>query len=198
MEALLIEQRSTIRLITNAVANFEKLSMAKRTLPVAEGRLKLLLDRWALCQQLDVKINIAATAVKKVDDDYFQNAEFDLAEEEFEAAHDFLQEKIAAFRTPSLPAANSTTLGNTAAADGAGLSATIKLPAIDLPKISGCYTEWTNYKSMFETLITQHEALNNVQRLHYLKSTLSGEASRILQHFSVTEANFQAAWDLLE
>lgn len=193
-----MEQRATVRLITNAVANFNKIAAAKRTLAVAEGRLQLLLERWESCRQLDVKITIAATAAKRTDDAYFTEAEFDLAEEAFEEAHDHFREAIAKLQPQASAPGHASLLGHSSLNDGQpSSSSTIKLPAIELPKFDGRYTEWTNYKSMFETMIIKHENLNDVQRLHYLKSTLSGEAASLVQHFSVTEENFETAWETL-
>lgn len=39
--------------------------------------------------------------------------------------------------------------------------------------------------------------LSNVQRLHYLKISLTGSAAEIIKNFSITSENYQAAYDEL-
>ncbi|XP_011859538.1 PREDICTED: uncharacterized protein LOC105557023 [Vollenhovia emeryi] len=44
------------------------------------------------------------------------------------------------------------------------------------------------------SLVASYDSLTDVQRLHYLKSSVAGEASLILKNISVTEANYKTAW----
>ncbi|XP_053968340.1 uncharacterized protein LOC128869760 [Anastrepha ludens] len=51
---------------------------------------------------------------------------------------------------------------------------------------------------MFTTCVIKDTALSNVQRMHYLKSSVQGEPEVMLRSFSVRDANFIIAWDLLQ
>lgn len=73
----------------------------------------------------------------------------------------------------------------------------IKLPRINLPTFSGKYAEWQTFYDMFLSLIHNNTSITAVQKLHYLKGNLSGEAQSLLSNFSTTEANYDEAWKLL-
>lgn len=73
----------------------------------------------------------------------------------------------------------------------------IKLPAISLPKFSGDFSQWTSFYDLFDSLVVKNAALSNVNKLHHLKSSLSGEAELVLRQFAIEENNFVQAWELL-
>lgn len=73
----------------------------------------------------------------------------------------------------------------------------IKLPRIQLPSFSGKYEEWQTFYDMFTSLIHNNNTVSSVQKLHYLKSNISGEALNLLRNYSTTEANYEDAWQQL-
>lgn len=73
----------------------------------------------------------------------------------------------------------------------------VELPRINLPTFSGKYEEWQTFYDMFSSLIHNNKNITSVQKLHYLKSNLSGEAQNLLHNFSTTEANYEEAWGQL-
>lgn len=73
----------------------------------------------------------------------------------------------------------------------------VRLPKITIPTFSGKYTEWTTFKDLFVSLIHNNPSLEKVQKLHYLKGLLSGEAEQLLRHIPVTDADYDHSWDLL-
>lgn len=77
-------------------------------------------------------------------------------------------------------------------------STAIPLPRINLPKFSGLYTEWISFRDLFLSLVVNNENLSNVQRLHYLKASLTGEAAIVIKNISVTDANYATAWSELQ
>lgn len=50
---------------------------------------------------------------------------------------------------------------------------------------------------MFESLVHKSTELNDLQKLHYLKSCLSDEAERMISQFDVTETNYKPAFEAL-
>lgn len=74
----------------------------------------------------------------------------------------------------------------------------VKLPSIDLPSFNGRYEDWLSFSETFQALIHKNEALSDVQRLHYLKSSLKGDASQVLQSLELIASNYTVAWSLLE
>lgn len=66
-----------------------------------------------------------------------------------------------------------------------------------LPKFFGNFSEWENFKSIFESLVSSNDALSNTQKLHYLKVNLSGDAALLINNLKVSDENYEAAWKLL-
>lgn len=73
----------------------------------------------------------------------------------------------------------------------------VKLPRIQLPNFKGNYEEWQTFYDMFLSLIHNNGALSAVQKLHYLKSSLSGEPLNLISTLATTEANYSEAWSQL-
>lgn len=74
----------------------------------------------------------------------------------------------------------------------------VKLPLIQLPAFSGNYEEWPTYKDLYVSLIHENASLTNVQKLHYLKTSIIGEAAALLKHIQITDTNYKQAWDTLK
>lgn len=73
----------------------------------------------------------------------------------------------------------------------------VRLPKISLPMFKGSYEEWESFRDLFLSIIHSNEAFNAVQKLHYLKASVEGEAKVLLDSVSTTGANYETAWDLL-
>lgn len=76
--------------------------------------------------------------------------------------------------------------------------APIKLPKIELPTFSGAYKKWHLFFSIFDSLIHSNNALNGIQKFHYLKSALKGEAAKTIESLEITKANYCDAWSHLK
>ncbi|XP_070153665.1 uncharacterized protein [Polyergus mexicanus] len=74
----------------------------------------------------------------------------------------------------------------------------VKLPNIDLPKFDGNYERWIPFRDLFESLIASNISLPNVQKLHYLRSALTGEAAKMISSLEITNDNYVIAWNLLK
>ncbi|XP_018359963.1 PREDICTED: uncharacterized protein LOC108759145 [Trachymyrmex cornetzi] len=73
----------------------------------------------------------------------------------------------------------------------------IKLPRLNLPVFTGKYSEWTPFAQMFQTMISENNKLSNVEKLQYLRSSLSGDASDSVESLELTGENFMVAWRIL-
>lgn len=74
----------------------------------------------------------------------------------------------------------------------------IKLPEASLPKFSGKYEDWLSFKDAFISMIHNQLDLNNIEKLQYLKSAVTGEAENKIKHISITDGNYDRAWNLLQ
>lgn len=73
----------------------------------------------------------------------------------------------------------------------------IKLPTIKLPNFCGTYEGWLEYRDTFESLIHNNTLINDVQKFHYLKASLTGEAADVIKSLEFSTKNYIVAWELL-
>lgn len=73
----------------------------------------------------------------------------------------------------------------------------IKLPRITIPTFNGNYTEWQTFYDLFTRLIHNNQKLSDAVKMQYLMSSLTGEANRLLSHFTSKAENYKLAWELL-
>ncbi|XP_024874480.1 uncharacterized protein LOC112460240 [Temnothorax curvispinosus] len=74
----------------------------------------------------------------------------------------------------------------------------VKLPTIELPKFDGNYEFWMAFRDLFESLIASNATIPAVQKLHYLRSALTGEAAKVITTLEITNDNYEVAWRSLK
>ncbi|XP_033212113.1 uncharacterized protein LOC117169717 [Belonocnema kinseyi] len=144
--------------------------------------------------KLDLKTGALYTSEEKKTIGYFSESQFLQIEEAYLAALDYLNSKLHTFVSNVAVEAKQPTQENVNQQNY-----TIpKLPKITLPEFLGNYVDWENFRDLFEALIVNNMSLSNVSRLHYLKSLLVGDASHVVKHMTVTDANFTTAWETIK
>ncbi|KAL4103482.1 hypothetical protein QTP88_018858 [Uroleucon formosanum] len=73
----------------------------------------------------------------------------------------------------------------------------IRLPTIQPPTFSGNLEDWSSFFDTFNALFHNNASLTDVQRLHYLKSSVLGPAADIIKNFSITADNYKVAYEEL-
>lgn len=73
----------------------------------------------------------------------------------------------------------------------------LKLPSIKLPTFNGNYTEWIEFRDAFNSMIHDNNAISNIDKFYYLRSSLGGEASKVIESLKPSNANYDVAWQLL-
>ena len=73
----------------------------------------------------------------------------------------------------------------------------IKLLTIQIPKFGGQIAEFKHFHDTFSSLIINNQALDDVQKFHYLLSSVTNKAHQLIQNLPVTQQNFHVAWTLL-
>lgn len=71
------------------------------------------------------------------------------------------------------------------------------LPKIELPTFNGEYSSWRNFHDVFISMISNSPHLSAVEKFHYLKTSLKGEAAHLVANLPVSNENFIRAWDIL-
>ncbi|KAG5864052.1 hypothetical protein JTB14_021111 [Gonioctena quinquepunctata] len=70
----------------------------------------------------------------------------------------------------------------------------IKLPDIHLPKFSGKFEDWLEFRDIYKSLIHDNKILNNIQKFHYLRGALEGTAAASISKITYTADNYEVAW----
>ncbi|KAL4135888.1 hypothetical protein QTP88_007470 [Uroleucon formosanum] len=73
----------------------------------------------------------------------------------------------------------------------------IRLPTIQPPTFSGNLEDWSSFFDTFNALFHNNASLTDVQRLHYLKSSVLGPAADIIKNFSITADNYKVPYEEL-
>ena len=85
----------------------------------------------------------------------------------------------------------------TSSVSSSGSGSRIKLPELKLPTFSGLYTQWTAFIDLFNASVDSNNSLCDSEKLHYLKSSLEGEASKLVSSLASTDDNYKIARKLL-
>ncbi|XP_052737821.1 uncharacterized protein LOC128198126 [Bicyclus anynana] len=71
----------------------------------------------------------------------------------------------------------------------------VHLPKISLPVFGGNYEEFPSYKDLFLSLVHHNDSLSDVQKLHYLKTTVTGEAAMLLKNIQKLDPETHKQWE---
>ena len=73
-----------------------------------------------------------------------------------------------------------------------------RLPKLNLPTFSGNPLNWKTFWDSFNVAVNSNPNLGGVQKFNYLRAQLSGDASRAIAGFPLTDSNYEQAVDLLK
>ncbi|XP_050360100.1 uncharacterized protein LOC126779937 isoform X1 [Nymphalis io] len=73
----------------------------------------------------------------------------------------------------------------------------IRLPKIDLPHFDGTYQCWLEFRDTFTSLIHNNTTINDINKFHYLRASLQGNAALIIKNIDFKGDHYNIAWDLL-
>lgn len=198
-ETLMAKQTSNINFVIHFWENCSKTGKAKQTASFLEARLRLLNQYFDACLSTHNELTELATTSELKNIPYFKEDRiFDIEQEYCETSaliSAMLSERKSGDKLPT----NTSGIVGTATAN-ANIESSVdvyRLPTITLPKFSGRYTEWASFRDLFQT-VHNSKALGDVQRLHYLKTNLTGEAESMLRHISIDAANYESALETLK
>jgi hypothetical protein len=120
--------------------------------------------------------------------------------EQFENQYYYVQAKFSKLLqqtvSPPRSRSNSNNEGQHNCSGGFN-SSHVKLPTITLPTFSGKVCDWQHFRDTFQALTVDNTQLSDIQRYHYLISSLQGEAKSLIENLPVTTENFHVAWQLV-
>lgn len=68
------------------------------------------------------------------------------------------------------------------------------MPTIHLPTFDGNYEKWLEFHDTFLSLIHNNEDISRIQKFHYLKSSLRGDAARLISSIDISASGYETAW----
>lgn len=73
----------------------------------------------------------------------------------------------------------------------------VKLPDIKLPVFSGDYNMWLEFRDLYLSLIHDREDMDPIQKFHYLRASLEGNAAQVIKSIEFSANNYSLAYELL-
>ncbi|XP_014614951.1 PREDICTED: uncharacterized protein LOC106792932 [Polistes canadensis] len=71
------------------------------------------------------------------------------------------------------------------------------LPNISLPKFSGAFSEWRPFEELLSSMVKDNPDLSQVKKMHYLRTSLEGEAAKVVANLKLSADSFTIAWNRL-
>ncbi|XP_077275276.1 uncharacterized protein LOC143904452 [Temnothorax americanus] len=186
----LIQRRATIKAhLTRFNSYLEKWSECPDKQQLIE-RLEKFKNTWDSFDEVQTNIDLVnATATGAQSDDneraIFEESYFQLAAR--------AQRRLASVRPPTADDDVATVQNQPVQ----NVSANIKLPTINLPTFSGNYEAWLGFYDNFKSIVHDNANLTPVQKLQYLRSSLSDEAAQVIQSLETSSQNYEVAWALI-
>lgn len=196
MNALLSYQKEILEKLKKADKNYRKTPNERIKKPYLETRLCNLEQLWDEFKTGHKSI-IGKVTYEDKQDAYFTEDMYEEFEELYVSYKSSLKEALQPYLMTSSTKSPIEAGSGGAHVQHAVRECEVKLPRIQLPTFSGNYVEWQTFYDMFLSLIHNNHNLSAVQKLHYLKSNLSGEPQSLLRNFSTTDSNYDEAWKQL-
>ncbi|XP_062557384.1 uncharacterized protein LOC134222257 [Armigeres subalbatus] len=77
------------------------------------------------------------------------------------------------------------------------VQASVRLPQINLPEFDGNFQNWLPFHDIYVALIDSSAELTDIQKFHYLRASLKGDALKVIDSYAMSEANYRVAWEVL-
>lgn len=77
-------------------------------------------------------------------------------------------------------------------------SSNVTLPRLNLPIFEGHYSNWISFRDTYKALIHDTDVYSDIEKFHYLRSCLKGDAFQTIDTISLSAVNYSTAWDVLK
>ena len=74
-----------------------------------------------------------------------------------------------------------------------GTTSKLRLPKLELPTFTGCYTDWMSFIDLFKASIDSNSQLTNSEKLNYLRACVKGDAAKLINSITITDTNYTIA-----
>ncbi|XP_071643002.1 uncharacterized protein [Temnothorax longispinosus] len=190
MEGLIRSQNELHGRIARAYENLKKAGGARLTMGLVDARLQALESNWNKFEEQHGKLLLMPPEVLAATDYKKQDLPA-LVEETFLTQKGMFLDVLLSHKAREEAAAKSET------SETATTTNRTTLPRIQLPEFSGKYEDWPSFRDLFHSLIGRDANTTPVEKLHYLKTSLKGEAELLVRNIATTAENYNSAWDVL-
>lgn len=190
IERSVLIQADKLDKVKKAYVNYKKSPKERVTAGYLKGRIDTLEMYWKEFSGVHERLIILVPMDTRQANNYFADNIF----EEFEEAYYTYKGEMMSNLESLVPIkceSRQISTPNTSSGE-------VKLPRISLQSFNGNYTEWQSFHDLYVALVHNNESLQDVQKLHYLKGSLVGEAEALLRQFSITAENYTEAWSVLK
>ena len=59
------------------------------------------------------------------------------------------------------------------------------------------YIQWLTFRDTYECLIHENDELSDIQKFHYLRAAVKGEAAQVIESITISSNNYTLAWKML-
>lgn len=189
-------QASLLATLKRAVDFCKSLSADRQSQSALETRLNRLEVDYEMFLKVQQKIEDTCADKGLLEDQFETRGQ---AEEFYFFCSAALHEALRQYTAPT--ANNGPASSNSAVAASGnqnGNQNNVLLPRIEIPTFSGIYQEWPSFQDHFISLIHSKPNLTEVEKLHYLKNYITGEAAELIRSIQITNANYAVAWKLIK
>lgn len=74
----------------------------------------------------------------------------------------------------------------------------LRLPRIEIAQFDGSYDTWQNFHDIFNATVHSNRHLTGAVKMQHLKAALKGDAATIISALTITDANYEIAWNTLK
>ncbi|XP_029674525.1 uncharacterized protein LOC115242402 [Formica exsecta] len=179
--------------ISRAYENLRKSGTANIKIGLTEARLQALEANWAKYEFQHDKLLEHWEALSE--STYVKTDMPTLAEEAYLTQKGMFLDTLQSLR--AVERTETPAFGPAPSHPAPSQPARTTLPRIQLPQFSGLYEDWPSFRDLFHSLIGKDTSAAPVEKLHYLKACLKGEAEVLIRSLPTTDENFERAWKSL-
>lgn len=197
-----IEQQFTIMdLISKAMDNLTRVGLSNITQHRVHARLTSLKENWERFSLVHGAIVLATNELDLEEKLQLQSHSY-FSENLFSMTHECYLEALE--KMSALLDSEPNSMQRVTSAQSISQTSSVpaymqhaRLPRIDIPKFNGTPADWLSFKDLFSSLVSANPTLSSIEKLQYLKTSLTGSAAHFLKNTALTADNFQKAWEAL-
>lgn len=176
LEKLLEVQFELHGKIARTGENLQKTSASRMTIGMAEARLQALENNWRKFEDNHELLRDAPKEALK-GHNYVKEKLCERVEEAYVTNKGLLLDDLRNLRQ-----LEATTSASQAAPETRSAAPHTTLPRIQLPQLSGKYEDWPTSRDLFTSILGRDPSTSSVEKLHYLKTCVKGEAELLIRN----------------